>query len=167
MVIRGKRESLAYTAGIFDGEGYITILLLNTYKPKGKTHQLSVGMTITDRATVAELQREWGGTLVTDPRYYPNRKVLYMWRATGPTAVVFLKAIRPYLRIKHHQADIAFEFQTLKSVRWGRGKIDQVNLSRRDDLCMAIRTLNASRFPRPQRLSEGAPSLTDEAIVQA
>lgn len=161
MVTRGKSKALlAYTAGLFDGEGYITILRAGIHKSLiNPTHILAVGMSLTDKPTIERLKEQFGGSVVLDPRIYPNRRQVFMWRMSGPSAVDFLRGVYPFLRIKHPQADIAFRFQVLKSKRWGRGKIHPDNMRQRNDLCEQIRALNASRFPHPQRLSEETPAI--------
>jgi hypothetical protein len=173
---RGKSEDLAYTAGIFDGEGYISILRVQTKNRKnGRTHDylLVVGMSNTDRRTIETLKKQWGGTTMLDNRVYPNRKPIFMWRATALVALRFIKDIYPYMRVKKPQATLGMRFQSQLSHKWGRAGMPDKELARRDNLCVQIRALNASHFSRPQRLSEGAPSYgeymrrTDEAIVQA
>lgn len=159
MVIRGKSATeLAYIAGLFDGEGYITISIDGPHKTqRNAVHLLVVGVGMTDRPTIERFKEIWGGMATMDPREYPNRKRVYIWRVTGPQAILFINDVYKYLRIKKPQADIARRFQVLKSHRWGRGGIPAENMTERNDLCERIRAMNTSRFNRPQRLSERAP----------
>lgn len=161
MTTRGKSKTeLAYAAGIFDGEGYITILRATANRKAGRTHEyiLVAGMSNTHRPTIEWLKEQWRGTTMLHNQVFKNRKRIFMWRVSGPMALGFIRDIYPYLRIKKPQADLAIAFQATKSRQWGVRGLSNDVLALRDDLCVQIRALNASRVPRPQRLSEGAPS---------
>lgn len=164
MGTRGKRETeLAYTAGLFDGEGYISILRATVRRKAGpiKWHILVAGMSMTDRPTIERTATVYGGQPILYPYNdrFPTHKPIFMWRISNSAALGFIETVYPYLRIKRPQADIARAFQATKSKRWGVRGMPLEQLARRDELCEQMRALNASRFPRPQRLSERAPAI--------
>ena len=146
MAIRGKTPlQLAYTAGLFDGEGYISILRITGTKQlaaKGKRntwHELTVGMNITTPEATKWMADRWGGTNILHPTIYPNRKRIHMWRISQVMARDFLTDLLPYLKIKREEAVLAIEFQALKSFRFGRAGIPEANLKRRDEIWYEMR----------------------------
>lgn len=101
--------NLAYVAGLIDGEGCIHLDTTgNTYKAR-----VSVGMTQPARSLLEELHAEWGGTLYQQRAATDRWAAAFTWHMTGPPAERFLLAIRPYLRLKTAQADLALEVQNL------------------------------------------------------
>lgn len=101
--------SLAYAAGLIDGEGCIHLDTTGrTYKAR-----VSVGMTQPALELLKEMQSEWGGTLYQLRAATDRWAAAWTWHMTGPTAERFLLAVRPYLRLKRAQADLAIEVQEL------------------------------------------------------
>lgn len=91
-------RTLAYLAGLFDGEGCIT---------RTNDHPIvQIGMT---DEPVMRWVAEIGGTLrVEDHPNRGNRKPLYRWRLlAGSDVREFLWALFPYLRVKRTQAEEA------------------------------------------------------------
>ena len=109
-----KVETLAYVAGLFDGEGSIVIgCSLGRTNRKNPCYFLQVGITNTDRELIDWLHRTFGGH-VSDNSHSPSRskqRPCWAWRVTSRQAHGFLKKILPYLRTKKTQANIAIEFQ--------------------------------------------------------
>lgn len=104
-----KRDTtLAYAAGLFDGEGSITI------QRKVNTFCIIVRVTSTDRAIIDFLNRNFGGWVGVQT---PNKKVekcrpCWYWGIQSKAASLFLARISPFLVIKKSQADLALEFQS-------------------------------------------------------
>ena len=92
------RETLAYIAGILDGEGCIT---------RANDHPIvQVGMT--DEPVVRWLAQIGGTLRVEDGPNRGNRKPLYRWRLLAASDVEgFLRAVFPWLRVKRQQAENA------------------------------------------------------------
>lgn len=110
---------LAYTAGIFDGEGSITIRKARIGKCKPSI-QLAVAMGNTNEWLVQFFCMQFGGhwRIRGKNKRFENAKPFWEWQANGKEAARFLESILPYLQIKRPQAELAIEFQ---SRRIGRG----------------------------------------------
>jgi hypothetical protein len=85
-------DDLVYFAGLFDGEGCVTL-------QEGRRGHLVVGMT--DMATMWWVHDTFGGTLSTEPRPNPKHSTLYKWVLHRRADVEWLTAaILPYCRCK-------------------------------------------------------------------
>ena len=98
-------------------------------KPRrSKGHTLMVTLAMREPAAVTWLQERWPGSLrphVRQPRERESITVWYWVRSTS-AAAEFLSGILPYLLVKHAQAQLAIEFQSHKSFKFGRRLTDQV-----------------------------------------
>ena len=110
-----------YMAGFFDGEGHITIARRGSIRTSRVdptltrvVYALVVGMAQNVKAPLILFNDLFGGTLRIDTRDRVGRHskhVTYEWNINGNLQVpVFLRWLRPYLRVKAAQADIAMEF---------------------------------------------------------
>jgi hypothetical protein len=99
-----SETKLAYIAGIFDGEGYIFVY---RSEQKGRViHQLTVGVKMCDPEAIGEIVESFGGC---NTGYENEHAFCFRVTFVGRSAYDFLKAIRPYLRVKAEQADWAAE----------------------------------------------------------
>jgi hypothetical protein len=89
-------EELAYTAGLFDGEGSISLVR----QKNNRSHSPQVSVASTDYEVLHWLQERFGGSIVTKQPRHANHSVSYDWRLTDRRALNFLKLIRPYLVIE-------------------------------------------------------------------
>jgi hypothetical protein len=114
----------AYAAGLFDGEGSIII-----DKPRrGKGHTLMVTLAMREPAAVTWLQERWPGSLRPATRRPKTGEafICWYWRRYTSAAAAFLSDILPYLLVKLTQAELAIEFQSHKSFKFGRRLTDEV-----------------------------------------
>lgn len=111
--INNFSEHAQYIAGLFDGEGCITLTKLSRLQERCKTptYALRCRIRMTDGNVIRWLHSVIGG------RYYGqrvnkmlNRKPYYEWGVAGRQGIRFLEQIYPYLRVKRLQAEIAFEY---------------------------------------------------------
>jgi len=105
-----KREILAYTAGIIDGEGYIGITKSGKHKSGTIRYTMKVVVGSTDYPMVDFLKVNFGGCVSTR-KTVGNRQPQWAWEVTSNKAVVFLNQIIEFLRIKRTQAELAVMFQ--------------------------------------------------------
>jgi hypothetical protein len=109
-----NEETLAYVAGLFDGEGSIVIgCSLKRADRRNPSYWLQVGITNTDRELLDWLHTTFGGH-ISDNSHIPSRKErrpCWAWRIMSKEAQGFLIRILPYTRTKKQQALIAIEFQ--------------------------------------------------------
>jgi hypothetical protein len=103
---------LPYLAGFFDGEGSIGIY------SNGQGHGRSLRVQLTQNCgpKVDQLFRlwaeEWGAGMSLMNRN--GRRPAWNWQASGANACAFLRAIRPWLRLKADQADVAINWFELR-----------------------------------------------------
>ena len=103
------RETLAYIAGFFDGEGCVHI----GGRRQNTTYNLEVTAANTNRDVLCFIQSSFDGSIRgrEDPRGY---KKVYTWRVVSNQASSFLEAILPFLKVKYERAELAIEFQKYK-----------------------------------------------------
>lgn len=85
---------LAWAAGIFEGEGTITI----GRRGRDDTYRLIACIGNTDMQVLAPFHERWGGWLQPFYGKRPGLKPGWMWTLAGPAAAIFIRQIEPYLR---------------------------------------------------------------------
>jgi len=136
----------SYFAGLFDGEGFITI-----EKRRGKQYEHRADNTLYARASMEivnkeplELAREiWGGVLYEHKRKEKNRKTLYTWILSCRVADRFLRDIYPYMQIKDKQAELIFKLHDrIDALRKeGIRRLNEKEVAERKKLYLEIRRL--------------------------
>lgn len=162
MATRGKADvaTLAYLAGIIDGEGHIGINV-NLKNPQRRTsprYQSELVIVNSDKPLFEWLAENFGGAVGPRKKAEDHHKQTWRWKVGDKQAATILEAVLPYLRIKRKQAELLIEF-----VREGAPKpagmgarLTEAELKRRQRIYREIAVLN-DRRRRPQRLSEEAP----------
>ncbi|MGI8640372.1 MAG: hypothetical protein ACR2MG_10570 [Pyrinomonadaceae bacterium] len=113
-------QNLAYYAGMFDGEGHITIAI--SQGKKQSSFWLQIGITNTFLSLIDELQKDFGiGHFSETSGNRTNVRFCKTWRCTSNQAMHVLKCLLPYLRVKKDQAKLAIEFQERLSSRTDTG----------------------------------------------
>ena len=103
---------LAYTAGIFDGEGSVSLNKKNCWHyASGHSITMVCALSNTDLALINWLQSHFGGSVCLMRNRSPKWRECWRWSVPCNKALAFLVAIYPYLRIKKYQAGIAVDFQ--------------------------------------------------------
>ncbi|SRR6266571_1434300 len=145
-------ELAAYFAGLFDGEGYITVSV-----PKAKnTATLFAGIGSTDFSVLELLRRSFGGCL-TAARLSSkvSKKPSREWKITNEGATNFLRVVYPYLRIKKHQAALAFKCRKVMDQTFRSKDVHRRDLLLR--LAADIRSLNRGTLPAVETV-KGTPA---------
>lgn len=108
-------KDLIYAAGFFDGEGCIRI------KKSREHYNMEVTITNTYFPVINWFKDIFGGYVYIGTPEKTNfvRKPVAKWGLTGRKAMAFLILIMPYLKQKKYEAEIAWEFQRLKSHKIG------------------------------------------------
>lgn len=108
------KEILIYTAGIIDGEGYISIM---KKKAIGEYHRVPfyamavIKVASVDRRLTDFLYEKFGGYLNKRISKIADHKDSWQWEMKGTTRVnQLLKLVYPYLRIKKESADVVIKF---------------------------------------------------------
>ena len=111
--------TLAYYAGLFDGEGCVIIKHVK-YAPrrqsevakKWRSFQMELSINLVNPLVLIELHKQFGGQFRRDKKIKVHaRRHMYYWRLSANEAVAFLLAIRPYVWMKKDQVEIALTFQ--------------------------------------------------------
>ena len=121
-----EKTDLAYSAGLFDGEGCITIAnkihkrqLSNGIVKVHKYHELRVDFVNTNEWVCRQFQFSFGGSLYCH-KYKKPRQPCWQCCLVAKQAMAFLEAVLPYLKIKKPQAEIGINFERRKLL-YGRG----------------------------------------------
>ena len=114
--MRKSIATLAYTAGIVDGEGTIKLRTNKSY------YEVEVFVTNTNEWLIQWLKMQFGGRiyLMKDSSRKPNARDGFRWRLISRQASEFLKLILPYLQIKRPQAELAIAYQKRRRKPWMR-----------------------------------------------
>ncbi|WMI33407.1 LAGLIDADG endonuclease [Streptomyces phage Kenrey] len=101
---------LAYAAGLFDGEGCVSINKVKAHRnPSLKPgFQLRCSISITNEWIANWFQECFGGYVMLRKR--ARAQDYWQWVVTSNNAYEFLKALKGYLKIKHEQAIIGIAF---------------------------------------------------------
>jgi hypothetical protein len=112
---------LAYCAGLIDGEGCIRIKRSQPYRHlTGRVnpgYSVAIHLRMVDEPAIAFLHATLGGWYYAEKAHSTKGRPLFCWQATDQVAESVLRAVRPYLRIKAQQADLALEFRALQADR--------------------------------------------------
>jgi hypothetical protein len=93
----------AYIAGFFDGEGSIMIL------PRNRSITIRVTATNCVRSVLDWMVEITGIGAVANRKEYGNARASFFFVCNAEAALTLLQQIRPYLRIKTEQADLAID----------------------------------------------------------
>lgn len=152
---------IRYVAGLFDGEGWITVSVLpitslgsnNRYAREHIRYQLFVGISMTHYPIIEALHKQFGGMFTrcsTAKRVNPNHRITYTWRVASRKAGHFLPLIAPHLVVKREEAEIAMEFQ--RHIQENTGKMKYKPEMRpelyayRQDVVERLRTLKKRAY---------------------
>ena len=107
-----KVETLAYVAGLFDGEGCVNF----TRSGQAKTLVVRSMIRNTDSGIVQYLKATFGGRIeAAVHRDHPDWKPSFCWRLDGAAAVEFLNLIAPWVRIKQEQIFLASLYDAVRN----------------------------------------------------
>ena len=112
-----------YAAGFFDGEGCVNFGMSRYYRNgelRGRSLNLRASIGSTDLLILQEHLAQFKGSISTKRLSLARYKPQWVWSVTASDAIAFLTYIRPHLRIKARQVDVAFEFH-----EWRQRPIDE------------------------------------------
>lgn len=103
-----SRLDPAYTAGLFDGEGFVVVR-----GGEGQIRHLTLlaGISMTEPQAIQLIHEEYGGSLKEEGRVKRDRtRRIYDWYILGQPALDFLEDIYPYSMVKTEQIREALKF---------------------------------------------------------
>lgn len=113
-----RAHDLAWCAGFFDGEGYVTIQR-RTSKYKDKvyhSHYLRIGINHVAPEPLLEMSRVFGGKIkLDDYNIVGNRKSRHIWMLSCTQAESALTQMMPYFKNKNKAAELGLELQQTMS----------------------------------------------------
>lgn len=113
-----RAHDLAWCAGFFDGEGYVTIQR-RTSKYKDKvyySHYLRIGINHVAPEPLLEMCRVFGGKIKLDNHnIVGNRKPRHIWMLSCTQAEDALTQMMPYFKNKNKAAELGLELQQTMS----------------------------------------------------
>ena len=105
--IPGDIATLAYLAGIVDGEGHIGSSVAVAKRSLNESRNVRVVVINTDLRLIEWLEQTLGGSRGTLSRTSPRWKTSYRWCVYGHNADRLLRAVLPFLLLKREQAELA------------------------------------------------------------
>ena len=102
----------AYVAGIWDGEG--TVSIGRVASSQNYSHSLMVQISNTNEDLINLLLERIGGKAQRRERQ-ENWRTCYAWQIYADNAEAFLRAVQPYVVIKKEQVEVALKFRTFKT----------------------------------------------------
>ena len=112
-----RSHKLAWVAGFFDGEGYITIEKRITKDKDGENrvpyHSFKIGINHVAPEPIDEVVSILGGNVRYDAKVKGNRKPRYSWTMPPQKSKEALIKMLPYLVNKKRAAILGLEFQDL------------------------------------------------------
>jgi hypothetical protein len=100
---------LSWVAGLFEGEGTVTI----SWQRQRRYTQLRVMLTSVDTEVIALLQRRWPGKLYSHtPKKSPNAREAVTWCLQARRAASFLAQIEPFVRTGRVRAKVELALQS-------------------------------------------------------
>lgn len=112
---QNKGTKIAYTAGVIDSDGCISI---GYQKPNN--YDLTILLNSPDGRIIDFLYGCWGGSIYKTKAYQTrkdgtNGRDVWRWELKGDKVMWLCKRMIPFLRYKKEQAQIAVQFQTHKN----------------------------------------------------
>lgn len=112
-----RENELYYLAGIFDGEGCITIFKVRCNNRKS-SHKYGVRCRVgmSSPMAVSRFHTVFGGYIVHEEhKNDPHKRDMWVWDISHTGAYEFLNTIAPYLILKKGEAELGIKFR--ESVR--------------------------------------------------
>lgn len=137
--------TIAYIAGLFDGEGHVTIGTHQDKRRPGNApqHTLALVVTNTDRAVIEWLRDALGcGHVNTHHRAMRDVKTCYRFILSSDNAAQLLSAMLPYLHIKRRQAELMIAFRQEYTAYGHSGALSAEAIARREEYRGKLRALN-------------------------
>jgi hypothetical protein len=138
-------HKLAWCAGFFDGEGFVTIQKRNS-KVNDKVYEsfyLRIGINHVKVDPLLEMQKILGGTIrkQNPEKIIGNRKQRHSWQMSCSQAKEALIKMMPYFRNKQEVAELGIELQN--TMQGDKKKLSKDLHTYRSMLKDLISTLNA------------------------
>lgn len=143
-----EKEKLAYTAGIIDGEGCISIDFHKDRRRRGASFSVRVRVASVTPSLILWLRENYGGHVYTREFKNKNQKPAYEWCLAGIKNVYeLLRSVYPYLMIKKLQCEAFFDYAKISKAYNKWSPVTDGEYKRRIELHLLIKKLNYRGVP--------------------
>ena len=148
---------VAYLAGFFDGEGHIRI----QRQSKRGSHMLQISVVQAEMTPLPLFKATFGGTIRERMlKYKGGQRALFTWQASSKVAQVSLEAMRPYLRTKLDEANVALRFRESFRPQYGdRSKLPEELFNWRIEQMIALQQIRKKK--RVDGFNQALTALTE------
>lgn len=141
---------LIYAAGIFDGEGCVNLAHNKSwsnirYENAAPRITIQCSVVNTYRPLIKWFEKTFGGRLRTNrniKKLRPEHKMGYVWLKSEQEAAIFLRSVRPFLKVKHKQADLAIRLAERKAANHSHRHLSKREVQVRFTILRKLRELN-------------------------
>lgn len=134
--------TLAYLAGLIDGEGYVGIKKTSPKNCAGPRYMERVQVRMVHEPAIRLLAETLGGNYYREKAHANNGKPLYCYQASDAKACVVLQRLLPYLLVKRESAMNVLALRARKQERrWWRTMPDDERAAR-EALYLRAKELN-------------------------
>lgn len=128
------KPDIRYLAGLFDGEGCVSLHSRNFRNGRNREYTLSVSVANQHEGVLKMFKYRFRGSV----HFKPDSRV-FVWTVTNKTAELFLRAVLPHCVIKKPQVLLAFQFR--KGVHKKNTKLTSRELQQRARLVLEMKRL--------------------------
>jgi hypothetical protein len=134
-----KQTTLAYLAGLIDGEGYIGIKKSHRPDAVSAIYHERIQVRMVHEGAIALLARTLGGNYYLEKAHATNGRPLYCWQASDALAARILAAVLPHLIVKRDSALNVLALRTSKEDPLARRRGGPVSKRLMDPAIVAAR----------------------------
>ena len=156
------KTTIQYLAGLFDGEGCISIIAAKVgaknFRAKSIAYELKLHIRMTDPRTIKAFRdffsNDIGGWTVRQEYKKNNHRPTFCFGCSHSKAEKIIKQLLPYLICKKEQAELAIEFQQYirdtncaNKIGFARRPVPDYILAKRHNYYLTMRKLKLLRLP--------------------
>ncbi len=108
--MRKDRHLLSYLAGVFDGEGCVSICKKKKKGCINLCYEVYLSVQMCDEIIPRLFQSVFGGSLIKhgyNQKYYPHWRPKWMWSVCSQKTVPIMQDLLPYVLLKRPQMEVA------------------------------------------------------------
>lgn len=109
-----QKQSLAYVAGLMDGEAYFGIKKTKAYRCQGRVscgYHARIQIRMVDEQAIRFVAETLGGWYYPEKPHSAQGRPLFCYQASDASAEAILRALLPFLMVKRSQAETVLEFR--------------------------------------------------------
>lgn len=139
-------QDRAWTAGVIDGEGCITVVKTDKKRRRHPQYYLRVNVAMVHLPTLQKVQTLFGGTIYCKRSADKKHRTAWIWSCGSQEAATLLKAIAPFSLTKKSEVDLALLFVNRKRLAFSKGGLTPEMLEERESLYLQLRSAKRYEF---------------------